>query len=233
MMKSICTNNLIAFCGTAGLSKSAASASNNCRGRKQVGKERKRKPHMNQTPAQRRAVSHTPGKTNQPKHSLPLSYCRNIYSAFPDLGLASWQAAPQKESLPLASPSSAKQGTFPELCKGRKRDQTGCRSGVVFTWGRTSVSPGTHSREGAWASLPGWSAMVLYWLLSARNDTGAKEVMGSNKTYLFSFLNGDFFPFPTKHSEALKRIWCPVTELLLFQWALSGILKTPSMTEQF
>lgn len=147
MMKNICTNNLIAFCGTAGLSKSAASASNNCRGRKQVGKERKRKPHMNQTPAQRRVVSHTPGKTNQPKHSLPLSYCRNIYSAFPDLCLASWQATPQKESLPLASPSSAKQerSPFPELCKGRKRDQKGCRRGLVFTWGRMSVSPGTHS----------------------------------------------------------------------------------------
>lgn len=147
MMKNICTNNLIAFCGTAGLSKSAASASNNCRGRKQVGKERKRKPHMNQTPAQRRVVSHTPGKTNQPKHSLPLSYCRNIYSAFPDLCLASWQATPQKESLPLASPSSAKQerSPFPELCKGRKRDQKCCRSDLVFTWGRMSVSPGTHS----------------------------------------------------------------------------------------
>lgn len=104
---------------------------------------------MNQTPAQRRADSHTPGKTNQPKHSVPLSYCRNIYSAFPDLCLASWQATPQKESLPLASPSSAKQecSPFPELCKGRKRDQTGCRSALVFTWGRASVNPGTHSQE--------------------------------------------------------------------------------------
>lgn len=190
MMKSICTNNLIAFSGTAGLSKSAASASNNCRGRKQVGKERKRKPHMNQTPAQRRAVSHTPGKTNQPKHSLPLSYCRNIYSAFPDLCLASWQATPQKESLPLASPSSAKQESspFPELCKGREREQTGCRSGLLFTWGRTNVNPGTHSQEGVWASLPVWwtgrTALILHWLLSARNNTGSdnKEVMGSNKT---------------------------------------------------
>lgn len=66
--ESICTNSLIAFRGSVGLSKSALSASNNCRIRKQVGKERKRKVHRNETPAQRRAVSYTPGKTNQPKH---------------------------------------------------------------------------------------------------------------------------------------------------------------------
>lgn len=68
MTKSICTNSLIAFRGSVGLSKSTTSASNNCRIRKQVGKERKRKLHRNETPAQRRAVSYTPGKTNQPKY---------------------------------------------------------------------------------------------------------------------------------------------------------------------
>lgn len=68
MTESICTNSLISFGGSVGLSKSTTSASNNCRIRKQEGKERKRKLHRNETPAQRRAVSYTPGKTNQPKH---------------------------------------------------------------------------------------------------------------------------------------------------------------------
>lgn len=159
MMKSICTNNLIAFCGTAGLSKSAASASNNCRGRKQVGKERKRKPHMNQTPAQRRAVSHTPGKTNQPKHSLPLSYCRNIYSAFPDLCLASWQATPQKESLPLASPSSAKQESspFPDSAKAGQES----RQAAGVAWSSPGEGPApTQAHTGGSVGI---SSCVMNW----------------------------------------------------------------------
>lgn len=164
---------------------------------------------MNQTPAQRRAVSHTPGKTNQPKHSLPLSYCRNIYSAFPDLGLASWQAAPQKESLPLASPSSAKQETFQSSAKaGRGTRQA---AGVVWSSpGEGRVSAQAHARRRECGHLFLCDALGISngfgLITSARNDTGAKEVMGSKKTYLFSFLNGDFFPFPTKHNEALKRI---------------------------
>lgn len=209
MMKSICTNNLIAFCGTAGLSKSAASASNNCRGRKQVGKERKRKPHMNQTPAQRRAVSHTPRKTNQPKHSLPLSYCRNIYSAFPDLCLASWQATPQKESLPLASPSSAKQESspFPELCKGRKREQAGCSGGLHLGKDQCQTRHTlTGGRVGISSCVMNWSKSIDFVLITLSKEQHRSQGSDGFQQNPSSSLNGHFFPFPTKHDEALKRI---------------------------